>query len=385
MKALFWKTIPYPKIPSTIWESLDDTKIPLNISKFEEYFSQKKKDSSSTTTQLILEKPKNEKKTFLQPDKQRMINIVLNKIHLDSLDVVESLEEYNLEILSPTICDLLLPILPTENEINEVKNFQGDSIELAESDQLVLLISDIVGFKERIKSILFKYKYKNQIELLNNEIDRFYDSFEFIKNDKNLIEFFEIILAFGNYMNGGNFKGGAFGFKLDCLNKLNEVKSKNNKKTLLQYIIIFIYDGLKKDFLFEIMKNLENFEKLQFQSILELIKDLNLKFNDVKNLKKILEKEENKNKLNECDKSFQFLEFYENAEKNVEVINKKFEGIEIMYKNEIVKYFAEDENKLNLEQFVNVFRRFYYDLKEGIEFYYVYHNKKKKEKKKKKK
>ena len=35
-----------------------------------------------------------------------MINIVLNKINLDPLDIVESLEQYDLNILSENICDL---------------------------------------------------------------------------------------------------------------------------------------------------------------------------------------------------------------------------------------------------------------------------------------
>ena len=112
-----------------------------------------------------------------------MINIVLNKINLDPLDIVESLEQYDLNILSENICDLILPIMPTEAEINEVKKFNGDPSELANSDQLVLLVSDLVGFKERIKSIIFKNKYKKQINLLNIEADRFYDTFDFIKTE----------------------------------------------------------------------------------------------------------------------------------------------------------------------------------------------------------
>jgi len=385
MKSLFWTSIPYIKTKNTIWEKIDDTKIKIDLSKFEEKFSQKKKES--TTNQINIDtktKKKEEKKTFLQSDKQRMINIVLNKINFDPLDIVESLEQYDLNILSENICDLILPIMPTETEINEVKKFNGDPSELANSDQLVLLISDLVGFKERIKSIIFKNKYKKQINLLNKEADNFYEAFDFLKSDENLKEWFEIILAFGNYMNGGSFRGGAYGFKLDCLKILNEVKSKDNKTTLLQYIIIYINDELQKNKLFDIMKNLENFDNLQFQSIMELNKDLNMKFNDVKNLKNLVEKK--KDELNQEDKSFDFLnDFYENAEKNIEVINKKIEGIETMYNNEIVKYFAEDKNKLGLEQFVNIFKRFFVDLKEGIEFYNFYHRKKLKENKKRKK
>ena len=43
MKSLFWTSIPYVKTKDTIWEKIDDTKIEIDLSKFEEKFSQKKK------------------------------------------------------------------------------------------------------------------------------------------------------------------------------------------------------------------------------------------------------------------------------------------------------------------------------------------------------
>jgi hypothetical protein len=44
-----------------------------------------------------------------------------------------------------------------------------------------------------------------------------------------------IILACGNYMNGGNMqRGQADGFAIDILSKLKDVKSKDNSLTLLQ-------------------------------------------------------------------------------------------------------------------------------------------------------
>jgi formin 2 len=51
-----------------------------------------------------------------------------------------------------------------------------------------------------------------------------------------------IILALGNYMNGGNrARGQADGFGLEILPKLRDVKSRDNSITLLHYIVrIFI-------------------------------------------------------------------------------------------------------------------------------------------------
>ena len=47
-----------------------------------------------------------------------------------------------------------------------------------------------------------------------------------------------IILALGNYMNGGNVqRGQADGFSLDILPKLKDVKSRDNASTLLHFVV----------------------------------------------------------------------------------------------------------------------------------------------------
>ena len=47
-----------------------------------------------------------------------------------------------------------------------------------------------------------------------------------------------IILALGNYMNGGNRqRGQADGFAIDILPKIKDVKSKDNTLTLMYYVV----------------------------------------------------------------------------------------------------------------------------------------------------
>ncbi|MEE6523440.1 hypothetical protein FKM82_022361, partial [Ascaphus truei] len=49
-----------------------------------------------------------------------------------------------------------------------------------------------------------------------------------------------LVLAFGNYMNGGNrTRGQADGFALDILPKLKDVKSSDNSRNLLSYIVFY--------------------------------------------------------------------------------------------------------------------------------------------------
>lgn len=47
-----------------------------------------------------------------------------------------------------------------------------------------------------------------------------------------------IVLALGNYMNGGNVtRGQADGFAIDILPKIKDVKSKDNTLTLMYYVV----------------------------------------------------------------------------------------------------------------------------------------------------
>lgn len=50
-------------------------------------------------------------------------------------------------------------------------------------------------------------------------------AFNKIKHSSLLIHVLEVSLALSNYLNGQNNRGGAWGFKLTSLSKLNDVKS----------------------------------------------------------------------------------------------------------------------------------------------------------------
>ena len=58
-----------------------------------------------------------------------------------------------------------------------------------------------------------------------------------IQKNKNLKILIEYALAVGNHMNGQGFRGGAHGFKIDMILKLQDCKSNDKKKNLLMFII----------------------------------------------------------------------------------------------------------------------------------------------------
>ncbi len=365
MKALFWEVIQPRDLKGTIWDKLDDTKIKLNLDKFEEKFSQVKKDPKKEAEKKAASEKK-QKKTFIEADRTRMINIVLNKIRLDSLEISDAIEQYDLSVLTQDICDLLLPIMPTEAEIKEVATFNGDVLQdLAVCDQFVLIISGIIGYKERIKAILFKYNYVDDYLVIIKEINRVFKVFKIMKEDKNLKRLLEIMLALGNYMNGGSFRGGAFGYTLASLVKFNDTKS--NGYTFIDYVVKFIYENLKEESVFEVLKKLKKFDKMQYQSIVEGVKQMEARWKDVQSLKKIIT--EKQDELLEEDKSESFLnEFYKDAEEKIKEIKEKLEKIDKEYVT-VAKYYGENADKFTMVDFVDTFRRFKKDLFESEKKY----------------
>ena len=61
---------------------------------------------------------------------------------------------------------------------------------------------------------------------------------QMLKTSEEVTSILGLVLAFGNYMNGGNVsRGQADGFELDILPKLKDVKCKSNSSNLLHYLV----------------------------------------------------------------------------------------------------------------------------------------------------
>ena len=378
MKALFWANLPVNKIPGTKLEKLDDTKININKDSLELKFSQKSKTEKKPETKKEI--TKNKKLSLLQPDTIRKINIVLNKIKFSTTEIPDLIETMDTNKLTTNVCELLIQIMPTTEEVKLVTNYDGKE-EISINDEMVIMISSIPGYTERLEAIIFDNSYESDCEIIEEEVDKFFKAFDFLKNSKKFKQWLKIIMAFGNYMNGGTFRGGVYAFKLNALNKLTSIKSKDNSKTLLLYIITFIYEQLDDPSLMEILDDLTIFNELQYQSIKESLKELNDDWKKVVKLKKIVEDAKKNNLLEEDDKVEEYLnDFYDKAEKTITELNTKSDKIDEKFK-EIVKFYAEDD-KMTLDELIAIFRQFYRDLKENNEKYKDLKRKQEEEKKK---
>lgn len=315
------------------------------------------------------------------------MSVVLQKLNFDKDPIIvsDALIEYNEEILTPEACDLLQPAFPKQKEFDEllqkIEENKVEANDLVSSDIFIQTVGVVLGYQERLDSIIFKNEYKEMSLNILKLIEIFYTSFDFIIANEHFNKFLEIILAHGNYLNGVTVRGGAFGFKIPSINKIADLKSKDNKSNLLSYIVDFIIDDLKQPEILDFMSYLKLFKELEIQPILEATNNLNNKFKKVVSLKEMCEKK--KEELEEGDKTEEFINgFFDHAQKDINLLQESIDKIHSKY-NDVVKFFGESKETLSEDTFIQIMKKFYDRLYESLEEYKK--NKETKERKKKKK
>ena len=363
-------------IKGTIWENIDDTKIKFKPDDFCETFAKAETKPKAAPKPVV---KKNVKKAFADPDRQKIIDIILNKIKIKPIEISDALLLYNETVLKEDICDLLIPIFPKDNSEYEAVSKATESFEseddFAQCDLFIVLVGVVPHNKERLQAIRFKNTYSDKSVEILKLIDHFFKGFDFLKTNKNFHKFLEILLAYGNYMNGVTAKGGAFGFQLASLSKFYDMKSKDNKITLFQFIVNSIMDEDKK--ILNFMQYLQCFEKMQIALITESFNSLKEKFKSVETLKKFVN--DKKEELDEDDKTEEFLDgFYEHASKTIKFVEEKIANIDVQYEN-ISKYYG--LKKMDMDKFVGIIRELYLKMVAALKTYME--NKAKEEKLKK--
>ncbi|RKP18882.1 actin-binding FH2, partial [Rozella allomycis CSF55] len=132
----------------------------------------------------------------------------------------------------------LLNCVPTEEEIDLLNCFEGDASDLDVAERFIHAVKIIPNMSNKIKSILYIRKFNTEKQEIQVQIEAVRIVANEISNFDNFKKFLELVLAVGNYLNGSTLRGSAFGFKLNDLNKLKEVKTGNSQiPTLLHYLV----------------------------------------------------------------------------------------------------------------------------------------------------
>ncbi|KAJ4440369.1 hypothetical protein ANN_08509 [Periplaneta americana] len=127
-----------------------------------------------------------------------------------------------------------------DEELAMIRDHVGSKpdVPLDKPEQFLIELAEIPNFADRIACFMFQSEFDDAISSIENKLNNLKSTCQFLTTSESLKTVLAIILALGNYMNGGNrTRGQADGFGLEILAKLRDVKSKDSSVTLLHFIV----------------------------------------------------------------------------------------------------------------------------------------------------
>uniref|UniRef100_A0A4X1TGN0 Formin-like protein 1 n=1 Tax=Sus scrofa TaxID=9823 RepID=A0A4X1TGN0_PIG len=239
MPLLNWVALKPNQITGTVFTEINDEKVlrELDMSDFEEQFKTKSQGPSLDLTALKSKAAQKapSKATLIEANRAKNLAITLRKGNLG----LTASARYDLQALGLDFLELLTRFLPTEYERSLITRFEQEQRpieELSEEDRFMLRFSRIPRLPERMNTLIFLGNFPDTAQLLMPQLNAVIAASMSIKSSDRLRQILEIVLAFGNYMNSSK-RGAAYGFRLQSLDALLEMKSTDRKQTLLHYLV----------------------------------------------------------------------------------------------------------------------------------------------------
>ncbi|XP_046712251.1 formin-like isoform X1 [Silurus meridionalis] len=255
MKPLYWTRIQVQDSNNnTLWGSLEEPDI-VDTKEFEELFSkatlQPKKKPLSDTYE---EKPKAKKIIKLLDGKRsQAVGILISSLHLEMKDIQQAVLRVDNSIVDLETIEALYENRAQNDELEKIKKHCANSKEdefklLDKPEQFLYELAQIPDFAGRAHCIIFQAMFLDSISSIHSKVEIISRVCKGLLNSDNIKEVIGLVLAFGNYMNGGNrTRGQADGFGLEILPKLKDVKSRDSRISLVDYVVLYYLRNIDKD------------------------------------------------------------------------------------------------------------------------------------------
>lgn len=347
MKGIFWNAISNKQISNSVWvkkdliASLKDVEI--NIEEVEELFGQKKKEEQKKEEKVVVQKVQ-----IVEPKKAQNASIILGSMRLRNEEICKAILRLNDDTLKQEQIKSLRDICPSGDEISQIQDYvnQGNSEEiLGTTERYFISIAKIPRLEQRLSCWMFKNQFPNQFITISPDIETVKLAIQELMSSEKFLKFCQIVLQMGNFLNSG--KKGIFGFQINSLLKLKELKATGTKITLLGYLIQFCdtkYPGIldfKKDLLHVPGSSRVNLQQSKTE-IIELKKGIQM-----------IEKEVELSEPSNQD-SFRSVmgSFLHDASDKLDLLEKGITDIEKSQKDLSI-FYGEDESKFQLSQFLS--------------------------------
>lgn len=137
-------------------------------------------------------------------------------------------------ILNSTVIETLIKFLP-QHEIEKLHKMDKEGVQLSNVEKFVACLGGVERLIPRLKCMNFNLGFNDLVKDLQPDLMAVTAACNELISSKKFGQILNVILSIGNLMNSGN--SGAAGFDLAVQSKMQDIKSSNNKQTLLHFIV----------------------------------------------------------------------------------------------------------------------------------------------------
>ncbi|XP_035760685.1 formin-2 [Neolamprologus brichardi] len=256
MKPLYWTRIQLhakKHTGSLVWEKIEEPTV--DFEEFVELFSKSTvKEKKKPISDTISKSKAKQVVKLLSNKRSQAVGILMSSIHLDMKDIENAILNMDNTVVDLETLQALYENRAQDDEMDSIKKHiksakgKEDAKPLDKPEQFLFQLSQISNFSERVFCILFQSTFHECITSILRKIEILQKVCKTLQSSEAVLQVLGLVLAFGNFMNGGNrSRGQADGFTLDILPKLKDVKSSDNSQSLLSYIVAYYLRHFDED------------------------------------------------------------------------------------------------------------------------------------------
>lgn len=248
MRAFQWTKIADAKIDNTIWDKTNDSKVKLDTLELESIFGIVEGGSAAGgggktpresvgalgASQGVGKKPQTVQ--LLDPKRANNCEIMLRGLKMEPSAIRAAIMSMDEKVLTEDTLKTMKEYVPLPEEIQLLKDYTGDKKNLGRAETFFLAVMDIPKLSARLTAMAYKAGFNEKAENAKSDIHTLSTAITSVKNSQHLFQMLELVLAIGNYLNGTGNAGGCYGFRINSLNKMMDVKSADGKMSLVHYL-----------------------------------------------------------------------------------------------------------------------------------------------------
>jgi hypothetical protein len=233
LRQFFWDKIPDAQREKTVWKTIDDADVELDMQELLDNFQAAEVKVPQKGGEAAESAPKTV--DLVNPSKSKSVFIVLKSIKMTgaaiAADLLAMAPRINLDLLMS-----LRPCLPDEADFDAIGEYDGPKELLGECERFYLAIKHVALLPMRVDLLLRAAEIDRDLDNVIKQADIFCRAVHQIASSQALKGMLALILRVGNFLNGGSPRGGAYGFKIEFLTKLKDVRSAEPGFTFIHLI-----------------------------------------------------------------------------------------------------------------------------------------------------